>query len=99
MPRVEYGNRIEWRNEEGEIHRLDGPAIEWADGTKEWWAHGKYHRLDGPAVERADGTKEWWVSGRCIALGILTKRDIIDSLQRLPVQGVIMLLNDIAENE
>jgi len=44
-------------------HRLDGPAIEAADGTKEWYVNDLLHRLDGPAVERADGLKEWWICG------------------------------------
>ena len=24
----------------GELHRLDGPAIEYANGTKAWWVNG-----------------------------------------------------------
>ena len=40
---------------------LDGPAVEWADGTKEWWVDDKLHRLDGPAIENADGTKRWFI--------------------------------------
>jgi hypothetical protein len=23
-------------------HREDGPAVEWADGSKEWWLSGQY---------------------------------------------------------
>jgi len=41
-------------------HRIDGPAIEWANGSKAWYLNGEPHRIDGPAVERVDGTKEWW---------------------------------------
>lgn len=48
----------------GKLHRLDGPAIELADGIKEWFKDGKRHRLDGPAIERADGTKEWYKNGK-----------------------------------
>ena len=44
-------------------HRLDGPAVEWADGSKAWFVDGKLHRLDGPAYEYADGGKVWWVDG------------------------------------
>jgi len=46
------------------IHRLDGPAVEHADGHKAWYVEGKRHRLDGPAVECADGYKTWWVKGK-----------------------------------
>jgi len=53
----------EYRNEDGRLHRLDGPAIEWADGSKEYWVNGKRHRLDGPAME-CKGSKEYWVDGK-----------------------------------
>jgi hypothetical protein len=52
-----------WRVD-GKCHRIDGPAIEWADGSKEWWVDGKRHHADGPAVEEADGRKEWWLNGK-----------------------------------
>lgn len=62
--KIEYGNKV-WRNEEGKLHRLDGPAVEYADGTKVWMVEGKFHRLDGPAEELANGTKAWYVDGKC----------------------------------
>ena len=31
---------VEHRDAQGQLHRLDGPAIEWADGTREWWVNG-----------------------------------------------------------
>ena len=46
------------------LHRLDGPAIEWAEGNKAWFVNGKRHRLDGPAIERTSGDKEWYVNGK-----------------------------------
>lgn len=57
-----HGSKI-WCNEEGEYHRLDGPAYEMLYGSKEWWVTGKRHRLDGPAVEWSSGAKEWYVEG------------------------------------
>jgi hypothetical protein len=45
-------------------HRTDGPAIEFADGSKEWWLNGQRHRTDGPAVEWANGDKSWFLNGR-----------------------------------
>ena len=31
-----------WRNPETkQLHRLDGPAIEWSNGTKYWYVEGK----------------------------------------------------------
>jgi hypothetical protein len=50
----------EYRDENGQYHREDGPAVEWSDGTKVWYWHGKLHRQDGPAIERADGGKSWY---------------------------------------
>ena len=43
------------------LHRLDGPAAEYADGDKHWYIDGKRHRLDGPASEYADGGKLWYI--------------------------------------
>jgi hypothetical protein len=45
-------------------HRLDGPAVEWANGNKAWYVNGSLHREDGPAVEHTSGTKEWYVNGK-----------------------------------
>lgn len=44
-------------------HREDGPAIEYADGTKSWWINGKRHRIDGPAIEYSYGGKWWFQYG------------------------------------
>jgi hypothetical protein len=58
----EWGTRI-WRNKEGEFHRLDGPAIEYVSGYKEWYQYGLLHRSDGPAREFVGGREEWWYKG------------------------------------
>ena len=49
-----------WEN--GKLHRLDGPAVEYADGYKAYWINGKKHRLDGPAIESMYGIKEYFVN-------------------------------------
>jgi uncharacterized Fe-S cluster-containing protein len=46
------------------LHRVDGPAVEHASGTKEWYVDGKRHRVGGPAIEYSDGDKAWWVDGK-----------------------------------
>jgi hypothetical protein len=61
---VDEDKTIHWYNDKENRHRLDGPAVEWANGHKEWWVNGKLHRLDGPAVECAEGSKSWWVDGK-----------------------------------
>jgi hypothetical protein len=49
---------------DGKIHRTDGPAVEWEDGSKSWLVDGNLHRTDGPAIEEANGTKGWVVDGK-----------------------------------
>lgn len=61
---VDEYKTIRWYNDLGQLHRLDGPAIEWANGDKSWWVEDKIHRLGGPAVEWADGYKQWFVDGK-----------------------------------
>jgi hypothetical protein len=53
-----------WRNSERQVHREDGPAVEYADGWyKAWYRNGLFHREDGPACEWADGRKNWYRNG------------------------------------
>ena len=56
-------NYIAYLNDKGQAHRLDGPAIEGAEGYKGWYVNGQRHRVDGPAYEGADGSKGWYVNG------------------------------------
>jgi hypothetical protein len=35
-----------WADKEGRKHRLNGPAIEWNSGKKEWWVHGQRYTED-----------------------------------------------------
>jgi hypothetical protein len=58
----EYGNKHWYLN--GKRHRVDGPAIEYADGSKEWYLNGNPHREDGPVLECADGSKYWYLNGK-----------------------------------
>lgn len=50
----------EWHLPNGQLHRDDGPAIEYADGSKAWYRNDELHREDGPAIEYSDGTGEWF---------------------------------------
>ena len=45
----------------GKLHREDGPAIEYINGTKFWIVNDKYHRLDGPAIEWRDGEISYYI--------------------------------------
>ena len=61
--KVDYCGTKRWYLND-QLHREDGPAIEYGNGTKIWHKHGRRHREDGPAIERADGTKEWYLNGK-----------------------------------
>jgi hypothetical protein len=43
----------------GQLHREDGPAIEYVNGSKYWYLYGRCHRENGPAVEYASN-KYWY---------------------------------------
>ena len=58
----ECGDKCWYLN--GKKHRVDGPAIECANGNKVWCLNDKLHRENGPAVEYANGTKEWYLNGK-----------------------------------
>jgi hypothetical protein len=56
------GNKRWYHN--NQLHRTDGPAVEYANGNKSWYVDGKCHRADGPAVEYANGDKYWYVDDK-----------------------------------
>lgn len=56
-----YGNRHWWKGVYR--HRINGPAVEYADGTCIWIRHNVRHRDDGPAVILPDGSCKWVLSG------------------------------------
>ena len=37
---------IRWKLPNGNLHREDGPAVEWAGGRKEWWVNGELIRQE-----------------------------------------------------
>jgi hypothetical protein len=58
----ENGN-VFYCNIKGRLHRLDGPAIVWSNGSKEWHINGKTHRVDGPALIYVEGIRQWYING------------------------------------
>jgi len=46
----------------GNIHREDGPAMIFPNGTKKWYQHNKFHRENGPAIEWSDGDRYWYIN-------------------------------------
>jgi hypothetical protein len=63
----QYGNKFVYMDKAMTVlHRTDGPAMEYADGTKFWWVDGQRHRSDGPAIESFNGHKFWYVDGKSL---------------------------------
>jgi hypothetical protein len=60
---------IEWRDADGELHRVGGPARVFPSGRQEWFRHGRLHREglrhrgDGPAAIYPEGRKVWFTEG------------------------------------
>ena len=45
------------------LHRENGPAVEWAGGTKSWYQNGQLHRTDGPAIISKTCVPSFWLNG------------------------------------
>lgn len=67
-----YENRIEYTNENGLLHRVDGPAIEWNNGDKSYFLNGMRHRTDGPAMVSHNGVFAWYLDGE-----VYSKKDFL----------------------
>jgi hypothetical protein len=63
MTITKSGSKL-WKNSTGQLHRTDGPAVEWWDGDEDWYINGKKHRINGPAIARASGENWWYENGR-----------------------------------
>jgi len=47
----------------GMLHRVDGPAKIFPNGTQHWYYEGELHRIGGPAIEWATGEKHFYLHG------------------------------------
>ena len=72
----------------GKLHREDGPAIEWSDGSKHWYFNDSLHRKDGPAAECAEELKVWYLDG---------KRLTEEEHAKQTAKEVVVSMNDIAK--
>jgi len=80
-----YANGDKFWYLNGELHRIDGPAIEYASGDKEWYLNGKYHRIDGPALEYTNGDKAWYIDDI-----EYTEADFNKKMAKNPCEGKIV---------
>ena len=63
---IESDGTKTFRNEAGDLDSPDNdtPAVEWADGSKDYYQNGERHRDgDKPAIECADGRKYYYKNG------------------------------------
>lgn len=86
-----YNDRIEYRNERYQLHRMNGPAIEWNNGNKWWYQNGLIHRTNGPAIEHISGYKEWWIDGHLIKRKM--SKSIIDIMMELLLCSYIIFIS------
>jgi len=60
-----YPSHSEYRNEDGRLHREDGPAAIYNNGEYEVWClNGQLHRIGGPTKIWSNGSEEWWFDGK-----------------------------------
>ena len=55
---------IYFKNEKGDYHKEDGPAVEYPNGYKAWFINGERHREDGPARITSEGILQYWLNDR-----------------------------------
>ena len=89
---VDKNETVRWYNQQGKLHREgDKPAVEYADGAKQWWFKGQLHREgDKPAGEYADGSKEWLVNGQFHREGGLPAVEFEDGYKAWYVNGQLV---------
>ena len=73
----------------GQLHREDGPAVEYSDGYKAWYIKGERHREDGPALEFVNGTKEYWINGEELTEQEFNNRHIIKEMTITEIQNLL----------
>ena len=71
ITRLQFHTLKTWLDENGEFHRLDGPAWVRSDGYIKWFSHGQLHRENGPAKifplsysGNSKGTEFWFHFGK-----------------------------------
>ena len=61
---VDVYETIRWRNSDGQLHRVHGPAVIHHSGAQHWYMHGLKHRVDGPAIYWPNSDSIWLRSGK-----------------------------------
>lgn len=53
-----------WYSYPKNIHKENGPAIEFTDGAEMWYRNNLRHRVDGPAISFNNGDRMWYRHGK-----------------------------------
>lgn len=51
---VDMDGTVRYQNAQGQLHRVNGPALERADGSQEWYLNGELGRADSEQAVRVD---------------------------------------------
>jgi len=65
-PEINLIGTKRWYNDNIKLHRLDGPAVIWADSDREWYVNGQLHREDGPAREWSNGRRSYYINDQLL---------------------------------
>ena len=85
----EIGDKYYYSTKEMKVyHREDGPAVEWADGSKFWYRNDLLHREDGPACEWADGNKSWYINDEWLSEAQFKARTSPHNGKKVTVDGI-----------
>jgi len=64
LTRIEWSGGIQYKDDQGRLHRTDGPAVISKTGVEHWYYFGKIHRTQGPAIIYSDGDEMWAFNGK-----------------------------------
>jgi hypothetical protein len=62
-PMIDEWGTKRWHDDDGYLHRDDGPAVINIHGAMGYYQHGKLSRLDGPAAIYNNGDVGYWKDG------------------------------------
>jgi hypothetical protein len=64
---IEYNDRIEYHLN-GRLHRDNGPAIIYNDGSEYWFQYDRLHNTNGPAIILPFGMKRYYINDKQYSL-------------------------------
>lgn len=66
---INHNETKRFHNSKNQLHRLNGPAIEYLDGSYDWYRNGKPHRIGGPAFsDPMNNDYMWFVNDKQVEI-------------------------------